>query len=199
MTDESPKASVRAKMFAVRNALTDAERATMDAAICERICESDAFRNAETVFTYLSFGAEVDTRAIIQAAWDAGKVVALPRCTGPSIMTWYRVDDLDGLERSSFGVDEPSEDPSREVKPAAARNAIALVPALAFDPAGYRLGYGGGFYDVFLSDFHGISIGLCRTAQFVDSLDDLGVIEPHDRSVDMVATDCGWPKERREA
>lgn len=177
------------RMKAVRRAIPADERAAIDAAICERICALPQFQEADVVLTYLSFGAEIDTRGIIERAWSLGKAVALPRCVGPRRMRWFRVASLDNLETSSFGVDEPRIDEAAEQHLTAEKDMVALVPGLAFDERGYRLGYGGGFYDTLLSDFAGASVGLCRQAQFVKSLEELGVIGEFDLPVDIVITE----------
>ena len=196
------KNELRAQLKALRAALPADERAAADAAIAARVFALAEFQNADIVLTYLSFDDEVDTRAIIREALRLGKTVALPRVTGKREMRWFTVEGLDGLERSRFGIDEPPIDEARELRPAVLSNAydvqpaaqptarewaIAFVPGLTFDPYGYRLGYGGGFYDVFLTGFGGTSIGLCRASQIS------GEPLPHDAHdipVDMVVTDA---------
>jgi len=180
------KAALRSKMRAVRSAIPSEERERADAVLCEQVCALTAFEDAEVVFAYLSFGTEVETRGIIEQAWRDGKVVALPRCTAPREMRWFRVTDFNGLEKSSLGVEEPALNDELEVRPADCPRAIALVPGLTFDESGYRLGYGGGFYDAFLSQFAGVSVGLCRAAQRSDDLSALGVIDTCDKAVDVV-------------
>lgn len=183
------KDQLRQRFKALRAALPEGERRAIDAAIAENVAALSAFAEADGVFTYLSFGVEVNTRELIERAWGSGKAVALPRVVpGTRAMRWYAVDSLDGLERSSFGVEEPVADPACEVTPADFRAPIALVPGLAFDREGYRLGYGGGFYDAFLPTFPGASIGLCRTAQCLDRLPHDTYDVPVDRVVAEVAS-----------
>lgn len=186
---DNAKEVLRARMKALRSGIAPDERARIDAAICENVCALPQFQEADVVFTYLSFGAETDTRALIERAWKAGKAVALPRCTGPRQMRWFRVSSLEGLETSPFGVDEPRIDEAAEQFLSTGERMIALVPALAFDAQGYRLGYGGGFYDTFLAAFPGTSVGLCRAAQHIDSLAALGAIGPYDLPVDLVVSE----------
>lgn len=192
MATAAAKAALRRRFRAARAALDPACRAHVDAAIAARVAASPAFERAAVILTYLSFGAEVDTRELIRAAWRAGKVVAVPRVLGPHELGWYRIDSFDGLERSPHGMEEPAPDPQRAVDPQDAFHAarmLALVPGLAFDRAGYRLGYGGGFYDAFLRGFPGTSLGLCRAASLVPSLGSLGAREPHDMPVARVVTE----------
>ncbi|MEC4176839.1 5-formyltetrahydrofolate cyclo-ligase [Adlercreutzia sp. R7] len=183
------KNRLRERYRALRAAMPSAARAAADEAIAAQVGGLPAFAGADAVFTYLSFGAEVDTRALIKRTWAAGKTVALPRVVpGTRQMRWYAVDSLDGLERSSFGVDEPAADPSREVVPGDMRRPLALVPGFSFDREGYRLGYGGGFYDGFLADFPGVSVGLCRAAQLSE---EALPRDAHDVPVALIATDQG--------
>lgn len=183
------KADLRKRMKALRAAMPQQRRSAADAEICARTCAHELFEKADTVFAYLSFGTEVDTYGIIRHAWKAGKRVALPRCTGPRQMRWFIVESFEGLQESPLGVLEPALDESRELSPESDGNKVALVPGLAFDDAGYRLGYGGGFYDAFLARFTGHSLGLCRTEQRIADLLPLGVIAGFDLPVDEVVFD----------
>lgn len=130
-----------------------------------------------------------EMRAVDLAKELGAKVVALPRVVpGTRAMRWFSVDSLEGLERSPFGVEEPPADAAREVFPAVLPLALALVPGLAFDAAGFRLGYGGGFYDTFLADFPGTTVGLCRTCQLSAVPLPRG---PYDLPVGLVVTEDG--------
>lgn len=121
------KALMRAQFKAVREGLIPGERRAIDEAIARNVAALPEFAAADAVFTYLSFGAEVDTRELIQRAWEAGKTVCLPRVVpGTREMRWYAVESLDRLVRSSFGVEEPPDDPSREVRPADFARPVAL-------------------------------------------------------------------------
>lgn len=191
-TDIRSKPALRAALKRVRRELPDSERARIDAAIARQFYRLPEYEQASTIFAYNSFGAEVDTHGIIGRALSEGKAVALPRCTpGTRRMRWYRIDGLDGLARSALGVYEPVPDPSRAIDPMQGVSELALVPALSFDIHGYRLGYGGGFYDAFLAMFPGVSVGLCRECQMIGDLRRLDAREPHDRRVGIVISDAG--------
>ena len=178
----SDKNQLRRHFKAVRAGLLEGERRAIDAAIAGNVAGLPEFAEADGVFTYLSFGAEVVTRILIECAWTVGKAVALPRVVpGTRQMRWYAVDSLDCLERSSFGVEEPPADPAREVTPRDFHTPVALMPRLAFDREGYRL------YDTFLPTFPGTSMGLCRAAQLADHLPH----EDYDMPVDEVVTEHG--------
>lgn len=184
------KAARRAALRDERDAMPATARAAADEAICARVQTLSAWAAAEVVFTYLSFGSEIETRGIIAAAFAAGKRVALPRCVPHSReMRWHEIGGPayeQQLERSRFGVLEPADDNSTLVDPTATASAMAIVPGLSFDHAGFRIGYGGGFYDGFLSGFPGTSVGVCREAQLVDWLD---CVEAWDVAVSMVVTE----------
>ena len=163
------KNELRTSYREMRAALPAEERAAADAAIARKVQKLPAWKEAQVVFAYLSVGAEVDTRALIEAAWAAGKLVAVPRCVpGTRLMEWHAITTFEGMEQSGFGIEEPPARPETLVQPTEYTQAVALVPAFTFDSEGYRLGYGGGFYDTFLPQFAGTSIGLCRASQFSD-------------------------------
>ena len=186
------KQALRTQLKQQRAALSPQERAQNDAEIAATLFTSTPWQQARAVLPYLSFGPEVDTRAIIERAWDEGKLIALPRVVnGTRDMHWYEVSSFDGLETSKLGVDEPREDTAAEVRPAELcrllgdQHVLVLVPGLAFDSHGFRMGYGGGFYDTLLETFSGQTIGLCRDSFFID---ELACCEPHDKSVQAVCT-----------
>lgn len=185
------KRELRRDLKRLRAELGSDARSAADEGIANRLFALEEFQQAGIVLTYLAMGAEVETRQIIRRAWDLGKTVALPRCVkGTRLMEWFCVDNLDGLEKSSFGVEEPPRNPQRMLNPLGevGKSAVALVPALAFDLSGYRLGYGGGFYDTFLAGFTGASVGLCREEQLVDDLSVWGVLDAHDLPTNVVVS-----------
>jgi len=183
------KRELRHHFIDVRRELGAEARAAADAAIASRVTSLAKYADASAVLTYLSIWDEVETRGIIRDAWSRGKVVALPRCVPHTrLMRWYRVESLDGLERSKFGVLEPMADPAAELDPNAASRALAIVPGLTFDARGYRLGYGGGFYDTFLAGFGGASVGICREAQ-LSAAGELA-LDAHDLPVQVVVTEA---------
>jgi len=189
-TVDERKRALRAHYKQVRRELGEDGRTTADASIEAHVLALPEFTEAEVLLAYLDFGPEVRTRGIIRAAWEAGKAVALPWCVpGSHEMRWYLVTSFDALVRSKLGVEEPVPDPAHEQRLGTGQRMLALVPGLTFDAAGYRLGYGGGFYDTFLASFDGVSMGLCRRAQLSEDLRSEGIIDAHDLPVQMVVTD----------
>ena len=179
------KEALRSTLRVRRSALSKEERARADLRIAGRLLELPEVVRADCVFTYLSFGSEVDTRFVITRCWEMRKRVCLPRCAAGHTLTWHAVEDLDHLVRSRFGMEEPAAG-APQAQPAGSVYSVALVPGLAFDRRGFRLGYGGGYYDRFLPAFSGVSIGLCRSDLLSDELSSLG---EYDYPVDLVVTD----------
>lgn len=179
------KEALRSTFRVRRSALSKEERARADLRIASRLLELPEVVRADCVFTYLSFGSEVDTRFVITRCWEMGKRVCLPRCAAGYTLTWHAVEDLDHLVRSLFGMEEPAAG-APQAQPAGSVYSVALVPGLAFDRRGFRLGYGGGYYDRFLPAFSGVSIGLCRSDLLSDELPSLS---EYDYPVDLVVTD----------
>lgn len=185
--DETKKA-LRAQFKRIRDELSEGERKMIDAQIAAQVQKHPAFRDADVVFAYISVGTEVDTRELIAAAWASGKVVAAPRVIGPRRMTWHRLSSFDDLILSSFGVLEPAGDDGTRVDACGSERSVALVPGHVFDAEGYRIGYGGGFYDTFLTAFAGTSLGIIRSVQTVPTLDCRGA---YDLPVNAVVTEQG--------
>ena len=184
---ETCKQQLRAHFKKLREGIPANERASLDAGIARQVRALPEYKQAQLVLPYLAFGAEVETRGIIEAAWADDKVVALPRCVpGTRDMRWYVVNSYDGLVTSNLGVEEPAENPACEIDPAAFEGALCLVPGLTFDKHGYRLGYGGGFYDTFLAHFTGTSVGLCRSCQMSRNVE---ARDTHDLPVNLVVTE----------
>ena len=187
---DARKRELRKRFRTIRKELGEEGRAAADAGIEANLLALREFSEAEVLLPYLDFGPEVRTRGIIEAAWAAGKVVALPWCVpGTREMRWYRVTSFDALVRSNLGVEEPVPADENEQLLGTGQRMLALVPGLTFDVAGYRLGYGGGFYDTFLAGFDGVSVGLCREVQLSEDLRSGGIIDEHDLPAPLVVTE----------
>lgn len=156
-----------------------------DGLIFSLLMNCEAYKNADAVFTYYSVGDEVDTVNIITKALADGKKVALPKCTDKNgMMKFYFIESIEGsLVDGMFSIREPDVSVCNEAD--YFENSICLVPGIAFDVKGTRLGLGGGYYDRFLSNFKGKKIGLCYEACLCDELPS----ENHDIKVEMIITD----------
>ncbi|MBQ2730361.1 MAG: 5-formyltetrahydrofolate cyclo-ligase [Clostridia bacterium] len=149
--------------------------------ICEKAAELSAFHSADTVLLYYAKGNEADLSLLFEKCFSMGKTVGFPRCIDRERMVFQRVKDLSELSVGYFGISEPPAD----APPCSLENAICFVPALAFDKDGYRLGYGGGYYDRFLSGFRGTTVGVTFEACLTDRL----VREEFDMKTDYIITE----------
>lgn len=165
------KKALRAKYKDFRKNLSETEKSEKDNAVLRKIISSEAYKRCEMLLTYVSTAIEVDTRGLIATAMKDGKAVIVPKCVdGTREMKFYEIHSLDDLEICAFGVLEPIPDKCREIT--VFENAVCIVPGLAFDLDGYRLGYGGGYYDRFLSAHRELyNIGICYCGCTVNRLE----------------------------
>lgn len=158
------KGKLRGKIKLWRASLSPDEKEELDAEIFRRLIATYQYKNCDTVMIYASTAIEVDTFRIIEHALMTGRRVALPRCIkGTREMVFHYITDLSQLKTGSFGVLEPTEDLPVADTP---ENALMVVPALSLDSYGYRLGYGGGYYDRYLSASKSESIGICYSENY---------------------------------
>ncbi len=178
------KKELRAEAREMRSSLSPERKSALSRKIKNKLLNLFAVREVETVLCYVSTDIEVDTREFIESLLKMGKRVAVPRCEGKeSEMNFYYIDSLESLSPGSFGVDEP--DPSKCIMFADAVKSVCIVPAFMFDKQGYRLGYGKGYYDRYLSKYKGATIGICYSENLKDEL----FHGKYDRAVDLVVTD----------
>ena len=170
---------MRARMRALDAAYVEGS----NAAICARLLALPEYRAAGRIFAYFSVGREPDTHAVIRTALDAGKEVFLPVITGDGLMDFARYFGTEPLGESALHIPEPGADAPRALPEG---TDLLLVPAVSFDPEGYRLGQGGGFYDRFLAKCRVFSAGLCREQMPCPQ----APREAHDMGVDCVVTEA---------
>ncbi|MBR4726506.1 MAG: 5-formyltetrahydrofolate cyclo-ligase [Clostridia bacterium] len=181
----SAKQQSRRLYAGVRDAMTAGERDTVNTAITQRLTDSGLYRDAGLILAYVSIRSEVETRAIISHALAHNKTVAVPLCVGDQ-MEFCRISALDQLRPGRFGVPEP--DPASCARCDPPPSALCLVPGLAFDRSGRRLGYGAGFYDRYLAAHAVIRLGLCAARCLADALP----AEPTDQTMDLILTESGF-------
>ena len=181
------KQRLREERLAARETLSEQERCVLDNCITQKLLATSEYAEATTVLAYVSVSSEVSTRMFIECALRDGKTAAVPRCLPGHRLEFVAITSLEQLVPAPFNLLEPPKDLSAltEVQMS---NAICIVPALLVDTKGYRLGYGAGFYDRFLSTYSGKKI--CLVYQHNLSKTEL----PHtefDVPVDMVITESG--------
>lgn len=184
------KQTMRQRFRRLRAALAPEERATRSAAICARAAALTPVQGVRVVHAYLPMRAEVDTRPLLLQALAQGQRVVVPIVEGDKsdlAHSWLASLAADDLVAGAFGTLQP-----RRLQPAAPGDwDVIMVPLLAFDRAGYRLGYGGGYYDRLLSRATPAAlppvptIGLAFALQEADRLPH----EPHDIPLDWIVTE----------
>ncbi len=154
------KNSLRKAFGKIRGQINTEQKTAFDRCILSNVIKLSLYREAEIIFTYVSVGTETDTINIINKALSDKKNVAVPRCADRfGNMDFYFIKSLDDLETGKFNIPEPRLDICERVSDLS--RGLCIVPGLAFDRYGFRLGYGKGFYDRFLSVFGGNTIGIC--------------------------------------
>ena len=143
--------------------LDEAYVAASDRAVFENVLALNEVKKADVVLLYYSTGREVDTHALLDELYKQGKTVCLPICQPKGIMSFYTYNGE--LTKDGFyGIPEPAG--GREIDPAP--GTLMIVPALAFDGRGYRLGQGGGYYDRYLSSHELLTVGVGREELLLD-------------------------------
>lgn len=160
------KVALRAELRALRAALLEGEREARSQNVCNVLLP--LLDSAKTLLLFYPKGAEIDLRPLFHAAKARGIPCAFPRCgEGKGEMDFYIVDDLDALEEGKFGIREPKQDATPVIN---LTGAVIVVPALAFDLEGHRIGYGGGYYDRYLQERDLFSVGVIYEQFLTDSL-----------------------------
>ena len=172
------KKELRKAIREKKRAMSAEEIEQKSQALTEAFLRSAAYQSAKTIYGYLPYNQEVRTVPMLEQALRDGKRVAVPKCYGDEMRFIYMVD-LSAVEKGYAGIPEPIAD-----EPVADdESALVLMPGMAFDPQGHRIGYGGGFYDKFLAkEPDHPTLALCYDFQVLPHLD----TEEFDIPVDTV-------------
>lgn len=160
------KKELRSQIRQLKRAMTEAQIEEKSRILGSLFAQSQLYRQADTIYGYLPYNQEVRTIPMLQQALLDGKRVAVPKVYGDEMRFIY-LTDLTAVETGYAGIPEPIADGPVADDPAA----LVLMPGLAFDPAGHRIGYGGGFYDKFLaSEPEHPTLALCYDFQMLPHL-----------------------------
>ena len=172
------KSELRSMIRAKKRAMTEEMIVQKSEALALQFYETEEYRNAKSIYGYLPYNQEVRTVPMLERALRDGKRVAVPKCYGDE-MRFLWMEDLSQVEKGYAGIPEPiADEPVADDK-----TALVLMPGLAFDREGHRIGYGGGFYDKFLAQETGHpTLALCYDFQMQEQLD----TEEFDIPVDRV-------------
>jgi 5-formyltetrahydrofolate cyclo-ligase len=183
----SGKSELRRTMLARRAAMDAEARAAADRVLLAAVTSLPEYAAADMIFCYVSVADEPDTRALIADTLARGKRVCVPLCLSAGVMRAQEIagpDDLTAGAYGAYGIPEPKAHcPS--VSPE--EIGLVIVPCVCCDREGYRLGYGGGFYDRWLERRPAPAAVLCFESMLAPAIPH----EPHDRRMDIVVTDAG--------
>ncbi len=170
------KNEIRKQMKEQRRALTAEQIEKASLQICEKVCASEDYKNAKTVCLYLSAYREVDTAPLLARCKADGKIVLLPATDEHGNITLCI--DKGTYKKGNFNITEPAREEVGDAKDVD----LFVIPGLAFDKNGNRLGFGMGCYDRLLNGAKGYKIGICYVFQYVDALPS----DAHDIKMDEV-------------
>ncbi|OEU49281.1 MAG: 5-formyltetrahydrofolate cyclo-ligase [Desulfobacterales bacterium S3730MH5] len=183
---KAKKAQIRGTILAVRDALSKQERSEKSAVIMGRLFEFANFVEARMVLFYMSYGSEVDTEPMVRKVLELEKMVALPLTDKKKgRIVPFKIENLDRDIRPRRGIREPIPDRCKQI-PVEQIN-LAIIPGVAFDGRGGRIGYGRGFYDRFIPelDITTRKVALAFECQMATQVP----MESHDRYVDIIITE----------
>ncbi|MDR4435719.1 5-formyltetrahydrofolate cyclo-ligase [Bacillus tequilensis] len=178
------KSQVRKKTIEALSAVSNEELLQKTARIYQDLFSIPEWQNASTIAVTISRGLEIPTRPIIEQAWEEGKQVCIPKCdpeTKNMQFRTYQTDDQ--LEIVYAGLLEPVIEKTKEVKPS--QIDLVIVPGVCFDTAGFRIGFGGGYYDRYLCGYKGKTVSLLLECQLFAHLPR----RPHDIPVHKLITE----------
>jgi 5-formyltetrahydrofolate cyclo-ligase len=179
------KKAIRKRILEERDEIFPHLKMSKDMLIKKRLFSLDEYINAQTILFYASFRSEVDTFTMIKGSLHMGKKVVLPRVDKEKhVLRLYEIKDITELTAGYMGIPEPSLLDGRLVNLESID--LVVIPGVAFDYSGNRLGYGAGYYDILLSKKQKIPIvALAYEEQIIDSIPS----EKHDVKVDKIVTD----------
>ena len=186
--DNEEKSLLRKEVLHKRNSMSHFEISTKSKLIQQKLIESPVFNQSKSIGLYLAIGSEVQTRGIINYALDLAKTVSLPRIISNDLR-FYVVDQTD-FEKNSFDVNRFGiKEPKIDNRPADFID-LLIIPGIVFDTYGFRIGYGYGYYDKYLTiNKFSKSIGLAYDFQFIKK--PIPIL-PHDRKIDVLITESGF-------
>lgn len=171
------KEQLRRALRAQRRMIPPEAQEAAARAMCAQLAAFEPYRQANCIMAYMAARGELSLEYLIRDILDSGKTLILPRCEAPGVMTARRIADECDLAMGTYGLMEPDVrceivDP-KEID-------LILVPGVAFDRAGNRLGQGGGYYDRFLKETSALRVGICHEGALVDCV-------PHEVHDEMMA------------
>lgn len=164
---EQSKSQLRKRAFEIRLSMTEDQVLEKSEEIARRLFSTEIYKSAKRVFSYYSFNNEVDTRDINRIILSDNKKLALPVCVDSYNLEFHQIDDLTQVELGILNIPIPKI--RNKIEPTSYD--IMLMPGILFSKTGYRIGYGKGYYDRYLSDKKIFKIGLTYDNLLVDDIE----------------------------
>ena len=184
MTDiDSEKAALRQASLAKRRSLSEDKKQSLDDSVFRQLLSLDLLNRAEKIFMYASTPFEVSTDKTTEYCLNHEKTVCFPICLPQHQMAFMPVSGLSDLISGTYGIPEPRFDADSVIVPS--EFDLCIVPALAVDKSGFRLGYGGGYYDRWLAQNKVKKAVLCYEFNLVDKVP----VGEYDIAADFVITE----------
>lgn len=187
MHQQITKNQIRQQIKKQRLALASHQIDAASKVISEKLVTLDRFKAASIIFLYAAKAEEVQTKLIFDRAKALGKVVAFPKvCSETKTMAFYIVDKFEALINNQYGkISLLQPDPARHFEVLPDENTLMIAPGLVFDYNKNRIGYGGGFYDKYLTTYNVYTVGICFDFQIAKEIDK----EPFDRPVKVIISE----------
>ncbi|MFC0522607.1 5-formyltetrahydrofolate cyclo-ligase [Pontibacillus salicampi] len=180
------KKRLRKKGIQLLKGMEAIERQELSVSIMDNLFQTSMWKRADVIGTTIPQEHELDTTILIHKAWEEGKKIAVPKCYPErNELLFYTLTSFEQLEIVFYGLKEPKVELTKECSKEAID--LMIVPGLLFDYSGYRIGYGGGYYDRYLSDFPNTTVALAANAQVTENLP----FETFDIPVDHLVTEKG--------
>lgn len=180
----SMKNEIRKNILQARKKLSEEEREVFSRTISSKVTALFQYQNAEWIFCFIDAKGEIQTKYIIEDAWNQGKKVAVPRVCGKE-MLFYKITSYDELEPGVFGLLEPKTT-CPVVEPTNDAKTIVIMPGVAFGKTGNRIGYGGGYYDKYFARYPNVyKIAPVFSCQIISDVPH----EEHDIKADFIVTE----------
>lgn len=178
------KKQLRKKVLAKRKELSESYYQDANQIIVDKLLEHPEFKKAKSLFLFMPMPYEFNTKPVIKAAHEAGKITGIPRVAGPGDMRIHEYAPGDKLISGPYNIEEPASS-AKELGPADID--LVIMPCVTCNNKGERLGYGGGFYDRFLKEFKGTSLLPFYSRLQVEDIP----TDQYDQKIDIIMTEKG--------
>ena len=179
------KKTIRKDMLKIRNAFSEQEITQKSTVMWENLMQTDVYQKADIIFTYVSAHKEAKTTPFFDKIWHDSKKIAVPIIEENRNMDFVYLNDIAELTESKWGIAEPKRENSTIILPT--KNSLFVVPALAIDKKGNRIGYGRGYYDTYFSKVNcGFKMGFLFSAQ---QLEEIEILQNTDVALDGIVTE----------